>query len=106
TTTTTAPTTTTTAPKPSITSFTVPSTVTAQQCESGTATLTLSWVTTNTKSVTIGISNPQPYQQDLPPSGSTQVPFVCSNGTNTYYITAFGNDGSTAVESKNATYNP
>jgi hypothetical protein len=56
--------------------------------------------------VTIGISNPQPYQQDLPASGSLQVPFVCSNGTNTYYITAFGTDGSTAVESKNATYTP
>jgi hypothetical protein len=56
--------------------------------------------------VTIGIGNPQPFQQDLPSSGSIQVPFVCSNGTNTYYITAFGNDGSTAVQSKDATYAP
>jgi len=106
TTTTTAPTTTTTAPKPSITTFTVPATVTQSQCASGTAQITISWATTNTSSVTIGIGNPQPYEQNLPATGSLQVPFVCSNGTNTYYITAFGSDGSTSVQSKNATYTP
>ena len=108
TTTTTAPTTTTTTAKPSITSFTVPASVTQAQCDAnaGAPTITLSWVTANTKSVTIGIANPQPYQQDLPATGSIQAPFACSNGTNTYYITAFGNDGSTAVESKNVSVAP
>jgi hypothetical protein len=63
-------------------------------------------VTTNTRSVTIGIANPQPYQQDLPSSGSIQAPFVCGNGTNTYYITGIGNDGTTAVESRNVSVAP
>jgi hypothetical protein len=58
--------------------------------------LTLQWSTTLADSVTIGIDNPGAFEQNLPASGSLDVPFTgCTNGNGkvTYYVIAKRSNG-------------
>ncbi len=57
--------------------------------------LTISWTSTNATKVTLGIDSPSGvYADDLPASGSLVVPAPCAGDTQTYYITAYGPNGS------------
>jgi hypothetical protein len=56
--------------------------------------MTISWATTLADSVTIGIDNPGAFEQNLPPSGSLDVPFsACPGGKVTYYVIAKKSNG-------------
>lgn len=57
--------------------------------------LTLSWTSTNATRVSVGIDSPSgTYADNLPANGSLVVPAPCQGDTQTYYITAYGPNGS------------
>lgn len=104
TTATTAATSTTTAKAgPTITTFSAPATVPAGPCKNqGNTEIVLTWATTGAASVTVGVDSPDPFQQNLPPTGDLAVPFACPGGaavSHTYYLTAFSADGTRSTQS-------
>ncbi len=85
-----APTTTTSPANPQITQFGY--NPASPDCPSN---IQVSWSTQNATKVSISIDGPGPYETDLPPNGSLQVPFAENNMdppecSHTYLLTAFG----------------
>jgi cytoskeletal protein RodZ len=77
-------------PKPTLAVTSVKASANPYPCSTS-PQLTISWSTTLADSVTVGITDPNPFEQNLPPTGSLDVPFTgCSNGQGkvTYYIVA------------------
>jgi hypothetical protein len=78
---------------PTLAVTSVKASVTTYPCSTS-PQLTISWTTTLADSVTIGIDNPGAFQQNLPASGSLDVPFAqCPSGSVTYYIIAKKSNG-------------
>lgn len=96
------PTETTTAPPPppagpQITSFTAPGVVSCPT-EASAAEVTVSWSIINASRAWIGIATTDaqsaPYEE-IAAAGTLTLPFPCSNGSQTYTITAIDGDGNT-----------
>jgi hypothetical protein len=60
--------------------------------------LTLTWTTTNAESVDVAIEDPDGIYASGPANGSMEVPAPCDGDSQTYYVTAIGEDGATDTQ--------